>query len=338
MLAVRKVKPGVGNMVLTDVPEPTIKSNEVLMKVWAAGVCGSDLMIQQDTHKYDAPVTIGHEYSGVVVAVGDDVKKVKVGDKIVSDIETVSGWVGVSRDGSYASLVAIPEEQVYVFSPNVSLDHMCFAEPVVATIHSMQERNIVKVGDFVLVVGPGPMGLLGVEFAKLCGAKAVALIGLRDDEKRLQIGKKVGADYILYSDDNPEQKIMEITNGRGADFVLECSASEKGVQHAIDCARRSPEGRGGNGRISFISLWGHPINVNLDALSLYQLSVNGSWSWNGKESWERAVDIIERGVLDLDSLITNRYTLEEWETAFANLRSKQDVKAFIHPNGTDWAK
>jgi len=337
MLAVRKLKPGVGNVELVETAEPEIKDNEILMKVWAAGVCGSDLLIQEDRHMYTAPVTIGHEYSGIVVDAGKDVKRVKVGDRIVSDIETKEGWLGVSRNGSYAPLMAIPEEQVYGFSESVSLDHMCFAEPVVATLHSMQERNRVKVGDFVTVVGPGPMGLLGVEFAKLCGAKAVALIGLRDDEKRLAIGKHVGADYILYSDDAPEQQIMDLTHGRGSDFVLECSASEKGVQHALDCARRSPEGRGGNGVVSFISLWGKPINVNLDALSLYQLSVNGSWSWNGRETWERAVDLIERNVFDLDSLITNHYRLEEWELAFKNLRSKQDVKAFIHPNGRDWA-
>ena len=336
MKAVQKIKNGFGNIELADVPEPKIKDNEVLMKVWAAGVCGSDLLIQEEKHMYKAPVTIGHEYSGVVVETGSAVTKVKVGDRIVSDIETADGWVGVSRDGAYAPLVTIPEDQVYAFSSHVSLDHMCFAEPIVATIHSMQERNTVKVGDFVVVVGPGSMGLLGVQFAKLCGAKAVALIGLRDDAKRLKIGKKVGADYIFYSDDHPEKSIMELTYNKGADFILECSGSEKGVQHALDCCRRSPEGRGGNGVISFISLWGKSINVNLDALSLYQLSVNGSWSWNGKETWERAADLIERNVFDLDSLITNRYALEDWETAFSNLRNKTDVKAFIHPNGTDW--
>ena len=88
--------------------------------------------------------------------------------------------------------------------------------------------------------------------------------------------------------------------------------------------------------ISFISLWGKPITIQADAISLYQLSIQGSWSWNGRESWERAVDLIARGVFNFDALLTNRYTLEEWETAFANLRAKQDVKAYIHPNGRDW--
>ncbi len=336
MLALQKRREGIGNIELVDVPMPELRPNEVLMKVWAAGVCGSDLLIQEDKHFYKAPVTIGHEYSGIVAEIGSQVKTVKIGDKIVSDIETSDGWIGVSRNGAYTSYVAVPEEQVYVFSGKANLDHMCFAEPVVATFHAMQERSQVKVGDFVVIVGPGPMGLLGVQFAKLCGAKAVALIGLRDDEKRLEIGRKCGADYILYSDDAPEKKVMELTENRGADFVLECSASEKGVQHAIDCARKSPEGPGGNGTISMISLWGKPISVNMDALSLYQFNMNGSWSWNGKETWRRAVDLIERGVLDLDLLLTNRYCLEDWELAFANLRNKQDVKAFIYPNGRDW--
>ena len=323
-------------MALVDVPVPEPKPNEVIMKVWAAGVCGSDLLIQEDKHFYQAPVTIGHEYSGIAAKTGSEVKHVQVGDRIVSDIETAEGWIGVSRNGSYTSYVAIPEEQAYVFPNHVSLDHMCLAEPVVATLHAMQERSQVKVGDFVVIVGPGPMGLLGVQFAKLCGAKAVALIGLREDEKRLEIGRKCGADYILYSEESPEKTVLELTDYRGADFVLECSASEKGVQHAMDCARKSPEGAGGNGVISFISLWGKPITVNLDALSLYQLNVHGSWSWNGKETWRRAVDLIERGVLNLDLLITNHYRLEDWELAFHNLRTKQDVKALIHPNGTDW--
>lgn len=336
MLALRKLREGEGNVCLQEVPRPVPREDEVLMKVWAAGVCGSDLLIQQDKHFYKAPVTLGHEYSGIVEELGGAVRKVRVGNRIVADIETKSGWIGVTRDGAYASHVAIPEDQAYVYPDTVSLDDACFTEPVVATLHCMQERNNVKAGDFVVVVGPGPMGIMGVQFAKLRGARAVALIGLKDDQKRLGIGKEVGADYILYSEQKPESVVMDLTNGRGADFVLECSASERGVQHAIDCARRSPEGRGGNGVISFISLWGKPITISADQVSLGQLTIQGAWSWNGRETWERAVDLISRGVFNLKAMLTNRYTLERWETAFANLRCKQDVKAFIHPNGTSW--
>ncbi len=336
MKTVCKTAAGYGNVGIVEKEIPRIAPDEVLVKIWAAGVCGSDLLIQEDKHFYKAPVVIGHEFSGVVEKAGPEVRHVAPGDHVVANIETRRGWLGVSTDGAYAPYIAVPEAQIYVYPNTVSLDDACFTEPVVATIHCMQERNNVRAGDDVLIVGPGPMGLLGVQFAKLRGARSVTLIGLRQDEKRLRIGKAVGADHILYSEDDPQEAFMEITHGKGADFVLECSASERGVQHAIDCARKSPEGRGGNGVISFISLWGAPITIKADPVSLYQLDINGCWSWNGRESWERAVDLITRRVFNLGALLTSRYTLEEWETAFAALRSKQDVKAFIHPNGTDW--
>lgn len=78
--------------------------------------------------------------------------------------------------------------------------------------------------------------------------------------------------------------------------------------------------------------------MDFDTVSLYQLSIQGAWSWQGTETWKRAVDLISRGVFDLDSLLTNRYSLENWDVAFKKLRQKKDVKAFIHPNGTNWDK
>ena len=338
MKALRKTAEGVGHIELCDVSVPEIGPDEVLMKVYAAGVCGSDLLIQEDRHFYRAPVTLGHEFSGVAYAVGKNVTRVKEGDKFVADIECGEGdWLGVTIDGAYAGFMRVPEHVIYRIPSHVSLDHACLAEPIVATHHLIQERAQVKVGDDVVVVGPGPMGIMAVQYARLCGARRVFLIGLKSDEKRLQIGKQVGADYTLYSEDGPEKAVMEITDGKGAEFVLECSASGEGVQHAIDCARKAYEGPGGKGVVVFISLWGRKITVNLDQVSLGQLDVRGSWSWNGVETWEHAVDLLNRGQFaDLDTMITNHYELEEWETAFANLRAKQDVKAFIHPNGRGW--
>jgi L-iditol 2-dehydrogenase len=231
----------------------------------------------------------------------------------------------------------MPEHVAYRVGDHVSLDHACLGEPIVATHHLIQERAQVKVGDDVVVVGPGPMGIMAVQYARLCGARRIILIGLKSDEKRMGIGRQVGADYTLYSEDGPDKAVMEITGGKGAEFVLECSASQEGVQHAVDCARKAHEGPGGKGVIVFISLWGHKITLNLDEVSLGQLDIRGSWSWNGRDTWGHAVDLLNRGVFNLDPMITNHYELEEWETAFANLRAKQDVKALIHPNGRGWA-
>ncbi|KXA91902.1 hypothetical protein AKJ64_04390 [candidate division MSBL1 archaeon SCGC-AAA259E17] len=329
--AVRKLREEEGNTKLVEVEKPKIKDKEVLLKIWAGGICGSDLLIEKDKHFYEAPVTLGHEFSGIVEEVGAAIEEIEPGDRIAADIETEEGWLGVTRDGAFAPYMAVPEEQALVYPEDVSLDHICFTEPVVATIHSLQETTTVEAGDFVVVVGPGPMGLLGVQFAKLRGADEVALIGLKNvDEARLKTGEKTGADHILYSEEDPAETIMDLTDDRGADLVLEASASEKGVQHAIDCARKAPEGRGGRGEIAEISLWGEPITLDLDPLSLNQLSIHGAWSWRGTETWRRAVTLITKGVFDLDPLITNRYDLNEWKTAFERLNTKKDIKAFIH--------
>jgi threonine dehydrogenase-like Zn-dependent dehydrogenase len=337
MEALQKTAEGVGHVELCEVSVPEIGPEDVLMKVYAAGVCGSDLLIQEDRHFYKAPVTLGHEFSGVAYKVGAEVTRVKEGDKFVADIECGAGaWLGVTMDGAYAPYMRVPEHVIYCVPDHVSLDDACLAEPIVATHHLIQERAQVKVGDDVVVVGPGPMGIMGVQYAKLCGARRVFLIGLKSDEKRLQVGKACGADYILYSEDGPEKAVLEVTGGKGAEFVLECSASQKGVRHAIDCARKAYEGPGGKGVIVFISLWGRKITINLDEVSLGQLDIRGSWSWNGQETWEHAIDLLNRGVFDLSPMITNHYTLGEWEMAFANLRAKQDVKALIHPNGQGW--
>ncbi|MFW6180946.1 MAG: zinc-dependent alcohol dehydrogenase [Spirochaetota bacterium] len=334
MKALRKTAAGPGHVALCEVPVPETGPQEVLMKMHAAGVCGSDILIQEDRHFYRAPVTLGHEFSGTVHAVGKGVSRVKVGDQIIADIECGAGkWLGVTMDGAYAPFMLVPEHVIHRVPGHVSLDHACLAEPIVATHHLMQERAQVRVGDDVVVVGPGPMGILAVQHARLCGSRRIFLVGLRSDEARLRIGREVGADYTLYAEEHPEKVVMEITGGKGAEFVLECSASEAGVQHAVDCARKAHEGPGGKGVVVFISLWGRPITVNLDEVSLGQLDIRGSWSWNGRESWERAVDLLDRGVFNLEAMITSRYTLEEWEKAFANLRSRKDLKALIYPGG-----
>ncbi len=337
MKAVRKTAEGPGNVALCDVPVPEIGPDDVLMKVYAAGICGSDLLIEDDKHFYRAPVTQGHEFSGIAYKVGKNVKRVQEGDKFVADIECGDGdWLGVTIDGAMAPYMRVPEHVIYRIPEHVSLQDAVMAEIVTATHHLIQERAQVKVGDDVVIVGPGPMGISAVQYAKVCGARRVFLIGLKSDDMRLQIGKQVGADYVLYSEESPEETVMDVTDGKGAEFVLECSASGEGVQHAIDCARKAYEGPGGKGVVVFISLWGQPVTLNLDQISLGQLDIRGSWSWNGRETWEHAVDLLDRGVFTFDPMITGHYEIEQWSEAFTSLRAKKNLKALIHPNGVDW--
>lgn len=150
------------------------------------------------------------------------------------------------------------------------------------------------------------------------------------------MGRKVGADVVVTTDEDPVEVVMDLTNGQGADYVAECSGTESGLQQALDAARAKSEGRGGLGTVCLVAMYGRPITLNFDRAPIGQLNLIGSWSWSGPETWERAIDLLYRGQIDYRSMITSRYALEEWEMAFANLRARQDVKALIHPSGMDW--
>lgn len=338
MLAVRKMRRGFGQVELVEMPKPIIGPKDVLMKVWAAGICGSDLNIHDDTHFYTAPVTIGHEYSGIAVEVGSEVTKVKVGDKIVSDIEAPGGWLGIELDGAYAEYMRIPECVVHVCPRDMPMDAAVLVEVCTGgMLHCQQERNNIYAGDFVVVVGPGTMGAVAVQFAKIRGARKVALIGRKTDKKRLEIGIKLGADYTFYIEDNPLDEIMELSRG-GADFVADCAGTASATQFALDIAKPAGTGPGGRGRIALIAMWGNQITLDFNKIALGQLDLNGGWSWNGPETWRRAVKLLYKGFIDYNNMITNRYALNEWEKAFENLRSGNDIKALIYPNGTEWIK
>ena len=336
MQAVRKMRRGKGNVELVEVAEPSIGPHDVLMKVWAAGVCGSDLNIQDDTHPYTPPVTIGHEYSGVAVSTGEGVQSVRAGDRIVADIETDQGWLGVDVDGSYAPLMRVPETAVHVCPRDMPLDAAALAEPVTAAIHCFQERSRIHIGDTVLIVGPGPMGILAVQFARLAGAAKVVLSGLPTDGTRLAIGRQVGADLTLTTDEDPVAAVRDLTSGRGADYVAECSGTQEGLQQALDGAYAKSEGRGGRGTVVLVAMYGKPVTLRFDRAPMGQLDLVGSWSWSGSETWERAISLLYSGRIDYRPMITSRYRLDQWQTAFENLRARQDVKALIHPNGTEW--
>ncbi len=334
MQAVRKLSLGKGKVELVETDEPEIGPRDVLMKVWAAGVCGSDLNIQNDTHFYRVPVTLGHEFSGVAVKVGSEVSSVKLGDKIVADIEADEGWLGVEIDGSYANYMRIPERSrfrnlIHVLPSDMSLDAGAMVEPVVATVHCLQERSSIKAGDFVVVIGPGPMGILAVEMAKIHGASQTVLVGLKEDEMRLGVGKKIGADQILYNEDDPVKTVMGLTDGKGADIVVECSGSETGLQNAIEMAKHK-------GQITLVGMWGKKIMLSFDRVSMSQLNLTGGWSWNGEETWRRAINLLYSRKIDYEPLITHRLPLEDWEKAFALIRAKKALKILLYPNGRKW--
>jgi L-iditol 2-dehydrogenase len=339
MKAIQKWAKGPSNMGIVDLPEPTIGPDDVLLEVGACGICGSDLHIRKDEHEYRAPVVPGHEFSGIIIEKGRNVgAEWKVGDRVCGDLETMNGRIGVHVNGAYAEHMAIPERLLHHLPDTLSLEEGALIEQVTCMSHSLMHRSRIFPGDFVVITGPGPIGLTMLQMVRLYSPRAVLVTGLKTDTIRLAKAKELGADFTCFSEEDPVARVHELTKGVGADLVIDCSGGDEAIGQAL---RMVKEG----GWITVIGVWGHPVKVNLDAVPYNNLTIRGGWGWGGMEipdqavrmavgwhSWERALAIMSLGKVRLAPTITSRIGLEEWQEAFARLGAKKDIKVMIYPN------
>lgn len=162
--------------------------------------------------------------------------------------------------------------------------------------------------------------------------------GLYSDKRRLEMAKKLGADMVYYSEDNPVEKVMELTNGKGAEFIVDATGGEDAIAQATRMARMGAW-------ITIVGLWGHDIKTNLDMIPYHNLTVRGGWGWagmesesqavrmaSGFESWEKALKILALGKVDMTKMITRKITLDEWHDAFNDLENKKEIKVMVYPN------
>lgn len=345
MKALMKTAPGVGNFEIRDIPVPKIKKDdEVLIRVSAAGVCGTDVHIYHDKFQNYPPVVLGHEFSGVVVEIGAEVKNFKVGDRVVAEPHTgfcgkcdmcragkiqlckekrSPGW-GI--DGAFTDYVVIPELFLHHIPDNVSDVVAALAEPMAIVTHEVLERGKVEPQDTIAVIGAGPIGLLAAVVAKAGGAKRTIVIGTDVDEKlRFPTAKKLGVDYIFNAmrDDVPK-KIMELTNNRGVDMVVEASGSEPGINSAIDivkkCGRICVVGMPGRDKVSV--QWLKMINKVLDVVFNLSSSVS---------AWERALGIMSSTPYDLSAVVSHCTTIDKWEQMFDEIAKGNAIKVMFIP-------
>lgn len=338
MLALRKIGSTKSGLVLQEVPEPQYGLKDVLIEVYCVGICGSDLHIWRDEKEHKEPVTLGHEYSGKVVAVGSDCKRIKVGDRVCGDLETLNGRVGTHVDGAYARLLAIPEDLAHKLPENVSYEEGAMIEMITCMTHDLMYRSRINPADFIAVLGPGPIGLTVTQLVRLWSPRFVVTTGLKSDTVRLEMAKQMGADLVYYSENDPVKKVMELTEGRGADVVIDASGGEDAITQATQMVRAG-------GWVTVVGLWGHSIKVNIDMIPYRCLTVQGGWGWAGMESgsqavkmaagfesWEIALRVLALKKLNLPKMITKKVTLAQWRQAFCDLEEKKEIKVMVYPN------
>lgn len=329
MLGLTKLAPGPGNVALAERPEPEAAPGHVVLAVAAAGICGTDLHIHDDEFPSRPPVTMGHEVSGVVAQLGEGVDEAWRGARVVTEtyfstcgscVWCASGRpnlcaerrsIGSAVDGGFAARLHVPARNLHRIPDWLDGAAAAMAEPLACCCQSLPD-GVVRPGDTVLVVGPGPIGLLAAQVARAAGGE-VQLRGAARDEARLALAAGLG--FATSRSGDP--------TGKEFDVVVDCSGHESGIALALESARRG-------GRYVQIGLAGRPVTVPFDLVCFKELTVT-SGNASTPASWSRALALIESRSVVLDPLLSERVPLESWAEAFAATRSGTGVKYVLVP-------
>jgi threonine 3-dehydrogenase len=341
MRALAKVRAGPGvELIERQVPEPG--PGEVLLRVDAASICGTDLhLFQWDEWAAEnlvPPRILGHELAGTVVGIGAGVSRVREGD-LVGVESHLFCWecaqcqrgemhlcrdlrvIGVHVDGGFAEHVVIPEANA-VESNGLDPAVVALQEPMGNAVHAAFAEPIE--GRTVLVTGCGPIGLCAVGIARAAGA---ALVVATDTEPyRLELARTMGADLALdASDPGTEARIMEATGGDGVEVVLEMSGSPRALDQALRVITRG-------GRVSLLGIFNGAVPIELSESVIMQgLRLHGIFGRRIYDTWERTQALLRSGALDVTPIITHRLDLAEWPKAFELLASRHAGKVVLLP-------
>ncbi len=313
---------------LAEVAIPTPGPEEVLIQSRAVGICGSDVELYKGIRPagfYRYPLVPGHEWSGAVAALGERVRGLSVGDRIVVEgilscgtcrncrtgltnlCEAGYDEIGFTRPGGLAEYVAVPARQVHTLPGNASFQEAALLEPA-AVVTQAFLRARPRAAETVVVIGDGTIGLLAVQIARLFSPAILVLVGSHDE--RLDMGQRLGATHTINSKrDDPEQLIHALTQGRGADLVFEGGSRAVGVELSIRLARR-----GGTVVLEGIAGAGAHLSLESDIFVLKHLAVLGIFGASSA-AWTYAVQLFETGLLHLAPLITHRFALPDYQAA-----------------------
>lgn len=338
-----KIARGIGNIELREIGRPALARGEVLIEVAAAGLCGTDLHIQQNNSFYTPPVVLGHEYAGVVVEVDESVSDIRVGDRVTSPATQYCGQcyqcktghfnrctapnkkiLGVSAaNGGFAKFIAVPEYILHKVPRNLPLEEAALSEPAACVVRCVAERSPISPGDTVLVQGPGTMGLIATQVAKAMGAAKVIITGVTSDGWRFDIAKKVGADVALdvLAEKDAVSMVNDLTEGIGADVVIEASGSAAARRQALEFVKVT-------GHVTLLGTQGTNTELYLDHVVEKELTMSGSWG-TLPSTWVMTMRMMGHGQINVKPLITHRLSLDEWEQAFELMQTQKAIKVLF---------
>lgn len=342
---------GAKDVRVKEVEEPKVNSQEVKVEVAYTGICGSDL------HEYiegpvfiptdepnefsgkQAPLTMGHEFSGIIVEIGSEVTQWEIGDRVsiyptlaneknVEDIDIYDGYnfIGLAQDGGMAEYCVLPQTAVYKLPENMSLKQGALVEPTAVAVQAIKEGQ-VRFGDKVAIFGAGPIGCLVAAAAKAAGAVQIIVCDLSPErlEKALEMG---ATDVINSGETNAVEKIKELTSG-GADVSFEVAGVEVTLKQAIDATKA-------RGMMVIVSIFAKPISWHPMQLINSGVKVTSTIAYT-RTTYQQTIQAIANGQLVVDPIITKKIQLEEVvEAGFETLVSdKSQAKILIDIHSED---
>ena len=332
---------------LREVGVPEIGPGDVLLAVGAASVCGSDVHQAYLTHSWpvNTPVTLGHEFGGVVAQVGADVRGFQEGDRVVSETAAyICGQCllcrtgrynlcpsrkgfGYGIDGGMAQYVRVPARCLHHIPDALPFDIACLTEPHCVAYQSMCVNADITPGSLVVVLGPGPIGLLCAKMAALSGAYPLVVAGRSADRERLEVALAYGASHVVDVDTTSLDEVVRSLDPLGADVICDATGASRPLDAALALCRP-------DGQVVKVGWSPDLVPVNLNPLVQKNLRLQGSFS-HTYPVWERVIALLAAGRTSAERIIGTRVGLEHWQEAFEGMHSGLVIKSVLLPHGPE---
>lgn len=319
---------------LEDVPLPELGHNDVLVKVKACSICGTDPHIYEGRFPAPFPIILGHEFSGEVVEIGSKVEFAQIGDRVTADINISCGTcyycrhgqklhcehisqLGVHVNGAFAEYIKVPESNLHKLPNSISWEAGSYIEPLACAI-SGQDKVDIQYGDTVAIIGGGPMGLAHSILSKLRGAGKVILSEL--NPTRIGKARDIGVDYVIDADkEDTVETVKKLTNGRGADVVIEAVGSAFTYSQAFQLVRKG-------GKILAFGAAPASVTIPVSPFDIYSQELTIVASYAGTyDTFSKAISLLENKLFDPSQIITTQCDLVDIKQGIENAEKNKDI-------------
>jgi len=333
---------GIRDIRVEEVPDPILGDGEVLIDVRATGICGTDIHIFKGEWSVPIPLIPGHEFSGIIAKVGKDVSGIEEGWHVVAEPNIICGScyfcrlseknyfclnlraTGVDTNGAFAQFVKIPAPNIYRIPDELEFEVAAMIEPLACCVRGI-DRAGIRLGDFVAIIGAGPIGLILMQLAKMNGARSVVVSDISAD--RLKRAESLGADHVVNTSiDEMTKAVGDLTGDVGVDVAIEAVGKPETISQAIGIARKG-------GRVNIFGVSPQDAVLHVKPFDLYAKELTLTTSYRSPFTFQRSVDLASSGKVALKPLITHILPLDEISRAFEIVERRESgvMKAMVKP-------